>query len=367
MANTLQEYSDKLEKILCKYMDFLDEGLHLSGYDMADLIREVSGNELDARFVELYLKYVDTGRGGKILKWDITSPYNEDTSKMRKIVSERKIKHWQGYGTVDAKLLKKTPDEMVIQVSGMHEYGLDCDKYDTYRVYEWLVKRFDPTKTERDIQSVDIDDDYERRGNVDIEVCTYTIHFGRGGMWQESADATLKDIERTYGKKTALALDKYCKLFKKNPTNVVSDMKMDGNGMTEWDKFDVWAQRKLKVDIMDNFDDTVDWTGADDDRKREKEFDDADKKEERKAARKAKRAAKRLLKKKQHASHALHTHDTPHFNEGSGSNPCDEYFISHWIGEQLSECEWAQDVDYGDFPILVTTDAGQFKVTVEPM
>ena len=85
----------------------------------------------------------------------------------------------------------------------------------------------------------------------------------RKPLFRESADEeTLKDIEKTYGKKAAMALDKYCKLFKKTPTNVVSDLKADGNGMTEWDKFDVWAKRKLKVDIMDNFDDTVDWTGA---------------------------------------------------------------------------------------------------------
>jgi hypothetical protein len=151
----------------------------------------------------------------------------------------------------------------------MHECGLDCNKWDTYRIYEWLVKRFDPTKTERDIESVDIDDNYERRGNVDIEVCTYTIHFGRG-TWQESSDATLRDISRTYGPKVAKALEKYCKTKKLDIEKVVTDTREDGNGMTAWDRFDVWAKRVLKVDIMDNFDDTIDWTGVGDDEQKSK-------------------------------------------------------------------------------------------------
>ena len=117
-------------------------------------------------------------------------------------------------------------------------------------------------------------------------------------MFRESTDAeTLKDIEKTYGKKTAMALDKYCKLFKKDLTNVVSDMKTDKNGMTEWDKFDRWAQRTMKVDIMDNFDDTIDWTGAE-----EKKDDDKEEKkrerDERSAARKIKRDIKELHKNK---------------------------------------------------------------------
>lgn len=117
-------------------------------------------------------------------------------------------------------------------------------------------------------------------------------------LFGESADeATLKDIERTYGKKTALALDKYCKLFKKDLTNVVSDLKTDKNGMTEWDKFDRWAQRTMKVDIMDKFDDTMDWTGAEDDKDREKEERNAER-EQARSARKLKRNIKELRKNK---------------------------------------------------------------------
>ncbi len=288
---------------------------------------------------------------------------------MKKIVNERKIKHWQGYGTVDAKLLKKTPDEMVIQVSGMHEYGLDCDKYDTYRVYEWLVKRFDPTKTERDIQSVDIDDTYETRGNVDIEVCTYTIHFGRRGMWQESADATLKDIERTYGPKVAKALVKYCELKKLDIEQVVSDTKEDGNGMTLWDKFDVWAQKVQKLDIMGNFDDTIDWTGAEDEKKREKEFAKAEKLA-------AKGKGKRGMKKGRFgdvysAPTDFSTMDESKVNESAEK---DAAFVANWIQEELSDCEWVKRMGItkyemgGESKFVIRTDEDKLlEVTVNEL
>ena len=283
---------------------------------------------------------------------------------MKKIVNERKIKHWQGYGSVDAKLLKKTPDEMVIQVSGMHEYGLDCDKYDTYRVYEWLVKRFDPTKTERDIESVDIDDTYETRGNVDIEVCTYTIHFGRRGMWQESADATLKDIERTYGPKVAKALVKYCELKKLDIEQVVYDTKEDGNGMTPWDKFDVWASKAQKLDIMGNFDDIIDWTGADDERKREKEFAKAEK-----LAAKGKGKGKRGMKKGRFGDVYAAPSDFSTMEE-STEREMDSEFIADWIvdvmhKERLGRLGLIKTEGDGSARFtLETKEGGLFNITV---
>lgn len=288
---------------------------------------------------------------------------------MKKIVNERKIKHWQGYGSVDAKLLKKTPNEMVVQVSGMHEYGLDCGVWNHDRVYEWLVKRFDPTKTERDIESVDIDDDYERRGNVDIEICTYTIHFGRGGMWQESADATLKDIERTYGPKVAKALVKYCELKKLDIEQVVSDTKEDGNGMTLWDKFDVWASKVQKLDIMGNFDDTIDWTGAEDEKKREKEFAKAEKLA-------AKGKGKRGMKKGRFgdvysAPTDFSTIDESKVNE---SVEKDAAFVANWIQEELSDCEWVKRTGItkyemgGESKFVIRTDEDKLlEVTVNEL
>lgn len=57
-----------------------------------------------------------------------------------------RIKHWQGYGTVDAKRLSRTVDEdgivvMRVKVSGDHEWGLVRD--DPYDLKNWLIKRFD--------------------------------------------------------------------------------------------------------------------------------------------------------------------------------------------------------------------------------
>ena len=52
-----------------------------------------------------------------------------------------KIKHWQGYGTVDAKKLPANGASLRIKVSGNHEWGLRRD--DEYDLYCWLVKRFD--------------------------------------------------------------------------------------------------------------------------------------------------------------------------------------------------------------------------------
>ena len=186
---------------------------------------------------------------------------------MKKIVNERRIKHWQGYGSVDAKVLRNTPENMIIQVKGMHEYGLDCGAWDTDRVYEWLVKRFDPSRKPTDIKSVDIDDDYERQGNVDIEVCTYDIHFvdvDRFELAQEGKNdnprfkmaesaITLKEIEKWYGKPTADALVEYCKKTKKSVDDVAGSDR-------EWDRFeqDAKARKRSLGTLSKKFDDWVD-------------------------------------------------------------------------------------------------------------
>lgn len=170
----------------------------------------------------------------------------------------------------------------------------------------------------------------------------------------ESDAATLKDIERAYGKDTARALAKYCALKKIDMTKVVSDMRTDGNGMTEWDKFDVWAKNTQRLDIMGNFDDTIDWTGASDDEKREKK-----EREIAKPMRMAKVSARRAKNRRK-----------PRFSEGSGSR-MDVWEISQWIADELNDCEWAHDVhfrndDYEDPWFDFSTDEGDvFKVTVK--
>ena len=54
-----------------------------------------------------------------------------------------KIKHWQGYGVLDARKTKEKAFNLVVTVSGNHEWGLRRD--DMYDLYNWLVKRFDKT------------------------------------------------------------------------------------------------------------------------------------------------------------------------------------------------------------------------------
>ena len=52
-----------------------------------------------------------------------------------------KIKHWQGYGIVNAVKVKRKDFTLCVKVSGNHEWGLRRD--DLYDLFNWLVKRFD--------------------------------------------------------------------------------------------------------------------------------------------------------------------------------------------------------------------------------
>lgn len=55
-----------------------------------------------------------------------------------------KIKHWQGYGCVNATKCKDSlPSMLHIRVEGNHEWGIVLE--DEYDLYNWLVKRFDRT------------------------------------------------------------------------------------------------------------------------------------------------------------------------------------------------------------------------------
>lgn len=157
-----------------------------------------------------------------------------------------------------------------------------------------------------------------------------------GGIYQ--------DIERMYGVKVAQMLRKYCELKNIDPYVVVNDTSIDKNGMCAWDKFDVWAKGR-GVDFAVGFGnvDVDDLLGV----------------------------GKPKKGKKKAKGHSSKIYDRPTdsdiYGEGSGSDPVDEYFIHNWIGEELQDCEWAFDVDYGESPILVTTQSGKsFKITVEP-
>ena len=89
-----------------------------------------------------------------------------------------RLKHFAGYGTVEAKKLNKSERDgivsLTIRVKGNHEWGLvRKDKYD---VAWWLIKRFDRKFEDyRQIKSLDILMGFEDG----IEVADYLITYTR--------------------------------------------------------------------------------------------------------------------------------------------------------------------------------------------
>lgn len=89
-----------------------------------------------------------------------------------------KIKHFAGYGCVNAKKVSKTIKDgivtMTIEVSGNHEWGLRRD--DTYDCYNWLLEKFDKKvlgyKHIIDMQV--IGSTYDEN---DVEHCTYIFKY----------------------------------------------------------------------------------------------------------------------------------------------------------------------------------------------
>lgn len=70
-----------------------------------------------------------------------------------------RIKHWAGYGCVNARKVKDPCVTLHIKVEGDHEQGLVRD--DDYALYNWLIRRFD-----KDVQ----DYPYWIRNNPIIEI-----------------------------------------------------------------------------------------------------------------------------------------------------------------------------------------------------
>ena len=93
-----------------------------------------------------------------------------------------RLKHWQGYGSVNAKKLSKGPapdgrTRLVIEVTGHHEWGLVRD--DVYDVHRWLVQRFvKDCPNYQNIESMHITEN--RIDNVDQAV--YSIIYRRQTM-----------------------------------------------------------------------------------------------------------------------------------------------------------------------------------------
>ncbi len=87
-----------------------------------------------------------------------------------------KIKHWQGYGTIDAKKISiknnNNHTTLHVRVSGNHECGLRRD--DEYDLFNWLVKRFDKSLTDylewhKKRPQITITEDY----SSNVETCDY--------------------------------------------------------------------------------------------------------------------------------------------------------------------------------------------------
>lgn len=53
-----------------------------------------------------------------------------------------RVKHWAGYGTVDAKKINST----TVEVQGNHERGLYPQYFDSSDWHRWLGKRFHMTE-----------------------------------------------------------------------------------------------------------------------------------------------------------------------------------------------------------------------------
>ena len=91
-----------------------------------------------------------------------------------------KIKHWQGYGSVNAQKTSMTTSngitKLCIHVTGNHEYGIHLE--DSYDLFNWLVRKFDKKYTSfaewnAAYPSISIIDGYDN----DLETCDYTFTY----------------------------------------------------------------------------------------------------------------------------------------------------------------------------------------------
>ena len=89
-----------------------------------------------------------------------------------------RIKHWQGYGCVNATKIKDNSCKLHVRVTGNHEWGLY--RNDLYDLYNWLVKRFDKsikdsTEWYKLYPTVEISNEYDYVNEVDV--CDYLFNY----------------------------------------------------------------------------------------------------------------------------------------------------------------------------------------------
>lgn len=91
-----------------------------------------------------------------------------------------KLKHWQGYGTIEAKKINRVVNnneiKLTISVKGNHECGLlRNDKYDAFN---WLLKRFDKNvKNDRCIKKLECIDKPSYETGNDVDECLYIFYY----------------------------------------------------------------------------------------------------------------------------------------------------------------------------------------------
>jgi len=92
-----------------------------------------------------------------------------------------KIKHFAGYGCVNAKKLSKKTikgkTELKVEVTGNHEWGLY--RRDIYDLKRWLIDRFDKTVKDMSPYIIDYtyDGGYRTVNGLDTEYAIYTFTY----------------------------------------------------------------------------------------------------------------------------------------------------------------------------------------------
>lgn len=98
-----------------------------------------------------------------------------------------RIKHFSGYGTVNAiKIEKKVVNKttlyvenlLKVKVTGNHERGLTRSFDDPYLIYNWIVKRFERKPV--DFLTVEysvINNQYETIDGIETETAVYIIRY----------------------------------------------------------------------------------------------------------------------------------------------------------------------------------------------
>ena len=91
-----------------------------------------------------------------------------------------RVKHWQGYGSVDVKKVSKEQHGQNIllhlQVRGLHEYGIA--RYDVYDVVRWIGTRCDKELSDySQVIEMSIEEDWDELKREDI--CDYYITYRR--------------------------------------------------------------------------------------------------------------------------------------------------------------------------------------------